>query len=188
MSAVIETEPCGLLFDFDNPRPEQVDIRDIARALSLSCRFGGLCTEFYSVAEHAVLVYDLVKNAGGSPELCYAALHHDSHEAYLGDVVTPLKKKLGPAWEWLQAEVDEAICVKLDIHFFLMRHPAIKEADAEALLIEASALKSSEGVGPQWKNDTPAHVPSWACQRHYPWEAEERFLRVHEHARAACSR
>ena len=37
-----------------DPRPEDIDIRDIAHALSLNCRFNGHCRCFYSVAEHSV--------------------------------------------------------------------------------------------------------------------------------------
>jgi hypothetical protein len=51
----------GLYFDFDDPRPEQVDVADIAKALSWTCRFGGHVSRGISVAEHAVLVYELVQ-------------------------------------------------------------------------------------------------------------------------------
>lgn len=42
-----------------DPRPEDLDILDIAHALSLLCRFGGHCQRFYSVAEHSVHVSTL---------------------------------------------------------------------------------------------------------------------------------
>ncbi len=183
MTRVIETEPCGLLFDFDRPLTCQVNIHDIARALSNSCRFGGLVTRFYSVAQHAMMVHQIVKDAGESPAVCYAALHHDSHEAYLGDVVTPLKKKLGPAWVELQEAVDAAISDALEIDFDLMHHPAVKAADAKALLIEAAVLKSSRGVGPQWRNSTVQHGPRVTDMP--PSWAETRFLIAHANARAA---
>ena len=65
---------------------ESICIDDIAHALSQTCRFGGHTREFYSVAQHACLVAMLVPN-----EFKLAALHHDDTEAYLGDVVSPVK-------------------------------------------------------------------------------------------------
>jgi len=67
-------------------RPEDVDIVDIAHALSQICRYGGHCHKFYSVAEHCIRV--AVK---APDELKLAALLHDAEEAYLGDVIRPLK-------------------------------------------------------------------------------------------------
>jgi len=42
-----------------DPRPEDVDILDIAHALSFVCRFGGHCLNFYSDS-HAALAERIV--------------------------------------------------------------------------------------------------------------------------------
>lgn len=72
-----------------DPRPEEVDILDIAGALSKLCRYGGQCLRFYSVAEHCVHV---ARNA--PDDLKLVALLHDASEAYLSDVIRPIKSYL----------------------------------------------------------------------------------------------
>jgi len=79
--------------DLDNPRPEDIQIEDVAGGLSKVCCFGAQAREYYSVAQHALLVRQLVVEAG-FPQLALAALPHDSHEAYLCDIPSPLKKKI----------------------------------------------------------------------------------------------
>jgi hypothetical protein len=72
-----------------DPRIEDIHIADIAAHLSKLCRFGGACLDFYSVAEHSVLV---ARRA--PPRLKLTALLHDASEAYLVDVPRPLKTHL----------------------------------------------------------------------------------------------
>ena len=70
-----------------DPRPEEINIRDIAHALSNQCRFAGHCRQFYSVAEHSVRV------ARELPaHLQLWGLLHDASEAYLVDLPRPLKR------------------------------------------------------------------------------------------------
>lgn len=71
-----------------DPRSEEIHIEDIAAALSKLCRFGGHCKQFYSVAEHCVLVASVAKT---NP---LEALMHDASEAYLSDVIRPIKAHL----------------------------------------------------------------------------------------------
>ena len=68
------------------PRIDDVDIEDIAHGLAYQCRFNGQTNAFYSVAQHSLIVAALVPE-----ELRFAALLHDAAEAYLGDMVKPLK-------------------------------------------------------------------------------------------------
>jgi hypothetical protein len=51
----------GRYLDYTDPRPEDISLDDISLALSNSCRWGGHCEPFYSIAEHACLVHDIVK-------------------------------------------------------------------------------------------------------------------------------
>jgi hypothetical protein len=78
-----------------DPRADEVHIDDIAQALSNVCRFGGRCSEYYSVAQHSVWVARYVERSWPVlPHVALLAMHallHDTAEAYLGDVVRPLK-------------------------------------------------------------------------------------------------
>lgn len=82
----MQTYPSGTQFWPLDPRPEEVHAEDVAHALSHVCRFGGHCRQFYSVAEHSVRVAMLLP-----PPLRLWGLLHDAAEAYLGDMVRPLK-------------------------------------------------------------------------------------------------
>jgi hypothetical protein len=90
-----------------NPRTEDIELEDIAHALSNLCRFGGHCTNFYSVAQHSVLVADTVPVRHRK-----WALLHDASEAYLVDLPRPLKRygALGVAYLDLEKRVMSVIC------------------------------------------------------------------------------
>ena len=84
----------GKKVDIFYPTSEMVDIEDIAHSLSMTCRFGGHCRDFYSVAEHSVLVERIGRDALHCivPRLGMLLLLHDAAEAYIGDVITPIKR------------------------------------------------------------------------------------------------
>lgn len=96
----------GKMLDLSDIRPEAIDIKDIAHALSQLCRFSGQCRSFYSVAEHSIRVCGLVPD-----EHKLAALLHDASEAYLGDVIAPIKQML-PAYKKLEDELMAVIANK----------------------------------------------------------------------------
>lgn len=87
----------GQMIDAFDLQPEQVRIEDIAHSLSMQCRFMGHCAYHYSVAQHSMLVADIIHErhlAWNKPHIVLAGLLHDAHEAYTGDVSTPLKRRL----------------------------------------------------------------------------------------------
>lgn len=79
----------GRVIDPLNFRASDIDLTDIAHALSMICRYGGHTNRFYSVAEHCVRLAKYM--ADHNPPLCKAALLHDSAEAYVGDMIQPIK-------------------------------------------------------------------------------------------------
>lgn len=117
--------------------PDFTDVRidDIAHALSLMCRFGGHCKSFYSVAQHSVLVASLVPQ-----KYRLAALLHDAAEAYMADVLRPIKQSL-PELQLFEHKLN---CVIADTFGFdYPFHPCIKEADNVMLATEKRDLMAS---------------------------------------------
>jgi hypothetical protein len=119
----------GNLIDLLNPTPEMISIGDIVQALSNTCRFGGHLPQHYSVAEHTLLVWLLAPNA-----LKPAALLHDAPEAYLGDVIKPLKVLLGDAYKKLEDNFTDVIFNKYGVSTLDL--VAIKEYDLMAVELE----------------------------------------------------
>ncbi len=72
-----------------DPRPEEINLVDIAHALSNICRYTGHCGEFYSVAQHSVYV-----SVYASQENALWGLLHDASEAYLCDIARPIKRSV----------------------------------------------------------------------------------------------
>ena len=93
----------GKKFPLDKPDVEQIDIEDIAHALSFLCRFNGQCKKFYSVAEHQCLLYDRVKDKDYL--MAKWLLVHDAPEAFVNDIPTPLKNLL-PKYQEIESVIE----------------------------------------------------------------------------------
>ena len=161
----------GKKLSLTNPRPEDVCIADIAHALSNLCRFGGACREFYSVAQHSVLVCDLVTDL----ELKMPALLHDAAEGLgLGDVVNTLKNLL-PNYRSLEDGMATCVAQVFGFHWYKFRHPVVYWADLVALSTERRDLM----VPCDWQWDLDKSGVSPVSTRVVPLppkEAEELFL------------
>lgn len=139
----------GNRFFLTRPHIDDVAIEDIAHGLAYQCRFNGQTSAFYSVAQHSLMVMALVP-----PALHFQALLHDAAEAYLGDMVKPLKL-LFPEFSVIEARVMEIIGQRFAIDLTRL-DLAIKRADLIALATEkrdlmpysAEAWSYLEGIEP----------------------------------------
>lgn len=98
----------GTMFDPLNPKPDQIDSRDIAHALSMLCRANGHFKTFYSVGQHCVNCMQEAAARGYSRKVQLACLLHDASEAYLSDVTRPVKHEL-PQYLEIEKPLQEAI-------------------------------------------------------------------------------
>lgn len=115
-----------------DPRPEEVHIEDIAHALSLICRYGGHCQQFYSVAQHSILV------SRALPEKHKLwGLLHDASEAYVIDVPRPLKPFL-TGYREAEDKVMEVIAERFGLS--MPMPPEVKRVDNAILADEAAQI------------------------------------------------
>lgn len=155
----------GLYFDLAEPRADLVRIEDIAHALSHICRFTGHTRFFYSVAQHSVLVSHLVP-----PELALQGLLHDAHEAYVGDVASPLKRLL-PDYKAVEGKVEAAVRQAFGLP--LAFHPDVKRADLVALRTEQ---RDCMGNADLWSDVAGIEPHPDRIQRMPPFLAMAMFL------------
>ena len=143
--------------------PKDVRVVDIAHALSNQCRFGGHCREFYSVAQHSVLVsYAAEKQA-------LWGLLHDAAEAYLVDVPRPLKRHL-TGYEEHEARILHTIGLALGLRGDCPQE--VIEADERVLSAELRDLFEPAEEWPELDvRPWPKVVTPWPAE-----EAEKTFL------------
>lgn len=132
------------IFDYLNIDINQIDIEDIATALSHIPRWLGHTNKFYSVAQHCCWCYDNTK--GDKVE----ALMHDATEAYVSDIPTPLKALL-PDYKEMENKVALAIANKFNFNYPYSEETHI--VDKSALKLERIFIKNLDN------NYEPLKVP-----------------------------
>lgn len=115
---------------------------EIAEGLAKLCRYTGQTKDmlFYTVAEHAVLVSEIMEKWKiGDP---YEGLHHDDTEAYLNDINGPAKALLLD-YKSMEAELERKH--RRDYGLPPLKTAECKHADLIALMVEGRALLVSRG-------------------------------------------
>lgn len=178
------------------PNPIIVRVEDIAHHLALQCRYAGATRDFYSVAQHCVIASEEVERElrervfqncapGDSVDLvesravAFLALLHDAAEAYVQDIIRPLKRHLQPCYGEIEDGWAKAIAVKFGLPraALIDLPPIVKEADQRMCSTEKRDLMS---IPPSaWSTDRwPPYdrkIEPW------PWEkARREFLRRFE--------
>jgi len=141
----------GVMIDILHPDPLMMCIEDIAHSLSHQCRFNGHTDKLYSVAQHCVVMATLPQTPG---RLRMTALLHDAAEAYLGDVVSPLKQLL-PQYKEIEDNMNYIIAEAFGLQYPF--DPIINELD-RFMLEEEFKLYFDNGKGICWPADIAKHL------------------------------
>lgn len=151
----------GLPFWPIDPRVEEVRIEDIAHSLSLQCRFAGHTRKFYSVAQHSVLVANIVP----IPDALWGLLH-DASEAYLVDLPAPIKKfsRLGEEYQVIEKDIMSVIAERFGL--CALQPESVHHADMTLRVTEMRDLMSFPDI-PKELDYNPLLI------RIEPWSAEE---------------
>lgn len=116
----------------------EFDIEVMAHAMAHQCRYTGHVRNFYSVAEHSVLVSNLMEVLDlGNP---FEGLMHDGAEAYISDIAAPWKVLL-PDYKRVEAMIEGPLRRHFGVPEILTA--GAKQADWLALFLEAKELMVS---------------------------------------------
>lgn len=171
----------------DDPGGYLYTVEEIAHGLANECRYSGQCKEFYSVAQHSVIVMELVEAEilstciGPSRGLLKAALLHDAAEAYCKDIPSPIKNMVGMEWykAW-ENKVGECILDQFGLLEHI-KHPVIKWADLKALATEKRDIMGSTIYDRMWTETVIGSLPpprEKAIKPLSPKQAKGLFMRA----------
>jgi hypothetical protein len=104
----------GRIFYPLDPKAEEVHIDDILTALSRLIRYNGLSDSWIVVAQHLCNCEMMAQHDGCSLDDRLAILAHDFAEAYVGDMIRPIKCHF-PMFKKIEAGVDGAIRAALEL-------------------------------------------------------------------------
>lgn len=140
----------GQELDLRHPQPDSLTIDAIAHSLAQLVRFNGHACRPYSVAEHSLLVCEIVERTlPADVHGLLAALMHDAHESITGDLHTPGKREVGEPWFAFERRHEGYVRTCYALHGATVKHrQTIKQADVIALATERAQL-------------LPAHTRPW---------------------------
>lgn len=165
-----QTYPSGNKIYFDNPDPNKILITDIAHQLALTNRYAGATKFPYSVAQHCVLMSEVVPD-----KWKFYALMHDSPEYICQDLVSMIKNIVGDSYQLVYKGVEDIIYRKYGLPTGPMPQ-VIKTADLRMLATEKKYLSARSGhswhIGHYAYPKSKIEISEWSWQK-----AERTFLK-----------
>jgi len=184
----------GRRLDLLDPTPVDIEIEDIAHGLTFVARWNGQTRGDwpYSVAEHSLLVEDIFArmNPDSSARWRLAALLHDAPEYVIGDMISPVKSAIGPAFGELDARLAAAVHLRFGLPAMLPQEvkAAIKRADRisawlEAVQIAGFRQDEADRLFGRPRSDLLAALE---IRLRPPVEVRSDFVRRHDDLASAC--
>lgn len=162
---------------------DSIHIEDIAHHLAQINRWTGACRRPMSVAEHSILVVEIMRRELGvtHPGALLAGLMHDAHEAYTNDMTSPMKSVIGAAWSIEESRIAAGVTRRFGLTPWAWTYGEhIKAADKRAANSErAQLLPASTHPAPMDQVDPPQewtdHPPvTWYRAQtfdHFTWDS-----------------
>lgn len=121
--------------------PGELTYKEVAHSLAHINRYSGHTSRPYSVAEHSLLCASIANGKGASPAHQLCVLMHDAHECIVGDVTSPIKQMIGPAWHAFEGHIQYKVLSSFGLYdTFVDCLSLVKHCDLTALASERAAL------------------------------------------------
>ena len=182
---VMETAS-GRMINISDPLGD-INLHDIAHALSMQCRFNGHCRVFYSIAQHSVLSLrrfnddTSIVNSGNYDRrsvvenIAKQVLLHDAAEAYIGDIIRPIKHTALYEVRAIENTLNKAIFGRYNTHETEESKRIVKLIDSRMLATEKRDIMGDGDWGTELPEPYPNKITSWK-----PKVARELFLLMAE--------
>ena len=163
----------GIKFNIFDPTPEMVNITDIARGLAFKAHFGGQSEKFFSIAQHCFLVCDQLpydwmkfgKYGYTGRDLFLCALLHDASEAYIGDMIKPIKIHF-PRFKEIENKIQSVILTKFGVNPDIMLN--VKPFDIIAQKIEYGDFYKEQSMISRYLSPEQSEIEFY--QRFYEYQ------------------
>lgn len=167
------TSSNGFSYNLLNFSEEYVSLKFIANALSKLARYNGqnMDSDGYSVAQHAVMMAESALIAYGDPQLAMDCLHHDDGEAYMGDIVRPIKHIFADkGLSEFESNLETVIFKVLGVRFPFDKR--VKEMDINICNYELSTLLNNNST---YDKNFDSNWDIWCSDK-----ANKMFLKTHD--------
>jgi hypothetical protein len=127
----------GAKVDLWRLEPQDIWLDEICTRLSRLCRYTGALPNFYSVADHSRNLAYLMAIRRDQQRGTAAALMHDMAEAYVGDLVGPIKHGLCPEFirleDTVSATVVDALWPDMTFEMLVKPHKDLTRAELNSI-------------------------------------------------------
>jgi hypothetical protein len=168
---------------------DDIATEDIAAALCRTHRFNWQTSRPYTVAEHALIVHEILQRDQGvrSPFVLLASLVHFAHLGYTGDLSEGMRDHLGPTWQEEEERVRQAMLQHFDLVAVWECHRGrIEEACRSARAAVRAQLLPVVDLVPT-RLEALSVAPAWLrlsdCDT---WSADDWAATYHDHIEDLC--
>lgn len=164
------TASVGMSYNIFDFKKSDVDLGFIAISLSKICRYightGNKPEHFYSVAQHSVVMAESILLVTGNPIIAMQALMHDASEAYVGDIISPIKREVSDVIKPIEDNIEKVIFDALEIQYPL--DPLVKHVDINICLYELEFMVHV-------RSNQEVLIKTWEFNKAY-----EEFINMHK--------